>query len=126
MAQQRAISTRELQDVGAANRRGPAGSRVGFQPSESTQNQLQFAKDLQDFGNSLEQGNRRRAAEEEARQAAQKIKDDAEEERLKIRAQRRILESGGQDYKDAHSKITQTGPAGIGSKKVIHLFFIPF
>ena len=49
MAQQRAISTRELQDVGAANRRGPSVSSGGFTPSESTQNKLQFAKDLGDF-----------------------------------------------------------------------------
>ena len=105
MAQQRAISTREIQDVGAANRRGPSVSSGGFTPSESSQNQLQFAKDLGDFGSALEQGNRRRAAEEEARQAAQKIKDDAEEERLKVKAKRMELESSGQDYKTAHGKL---------------------
>ena len=103
MAQQQAISTRELGPSGAGNRRvSSMGLGNKYQPDEGAANQAAFAQDLEDFGNDLQQGNKRRAAEEKARKAAQKIKDDAEEERLKIKAKRRELESSGQDYKTAH------------------------
>ena len=113
MAQQ-AISQRELSGNWAGNRRAPTLGIGGKPPTnESAANQAAFAQDLEDFGNDLQQGRRRRAAEEKAEKDAQKIKDDAEAERLKIKAKRRELESSGQDYKTAHGiSVLDSGEPG--------------
>ena len=102
MAQQ-AISQRELSGNWAGNRRAPTLGIGGKPPTdEGAANQAAFAQDLEDFGDDFQQGKKRRAAEEKAEKDAQKIKDDAEAERLKIKDKRRELESSGQDYKTAH------------------------
>ena len=113
MAQQ-AISQRELSGNWAGNRRAPTLGIGGKPPTnESAANQAAFAQDLEDFGDDLQQGRRRRAAEEKAEKDAQKIKDDAEAERLKIKAKRRELESSGQDYKTAHGiSVLDSGEPG--------------
>tara|TARA_Y100000593_G_scaffold78504_1_gene145820 strand:+ start:11548 stop:14892 length:3345 start_codon:yes stop_codon:yes gene_type:complete len=113
MAQQ-AISQRELSGNWAGNRRAPTLGIGGKPPTdEGAANLAAFAQDLDDFGDDLQQGRKRRAAEEKARKDAQKIKDDAEAERLKIKAKRRELESSGQDYKTAHGiSVLDSGEPG--------------
>ena len=82
MAQQQ-ISQRELSSNYASNRRAPKLGIGNKAPTdEAAANQLAFAKDLEDFADDLAVGDKRRANEEEARKAEQKIKDDAEAERL--------------------------------------------
>ena len=71
MAQQ-AISQRELSGNWAGNRRAPTLGIGGKPPTdEGAANQAAFAQDLEDFGDDFQQGNKRRAAEEQARKDAQ-------------------------------------------------------
>ena len=97
---------RELGSSGAARRQVANLNQSNFTPSESTSNYADFAQDLFNVGGDLGAKARRDAAQEAAEKNIQDDIDqkraDEEQTRLRVKAERKLLESGGQDYTTAH------------------------
>ena len=106
MAQQTPVSTRELGNLGAANRQVANLNQGSFQASSSSQNYANFAKNLFDVGGDLMAKGRRDAAEEDRQNKIQDDIDkkfaDSEKTRLRVEAHRKLIAAGGEDYETAH------------------------
>jgi len=112
---------RELGSSGAASRQVANLNQGQFTPDESTSNLANFAKDLGNFGGDLSAKARRDAAQEERENKIQDDIDqkraDSEKTRLRVEAQRKLIESGGENWETAHgAEGVKAGEAPIGGK----------